>query len=63
MHYAVAIEKTATGYSALAPDLPGCVATGTSIEEVDKEMQGAIRFHVDGLIEDGFVKLNQVPLT
>ena len=53
MRYAIVIEKTATGYSAFAPDLPGCIATGDSVEEVEVEMQSAIRFHIDGLKEDG----------
>jgi predicted RNase H-like HicB family nuclease len=53
MRYAIVIEKTATGYSAFAPDLPGCIATGGSVKEVEVEMQSAIRFHIDGLKEDG----------
>ncbi|HEX3741178.1 MAG TPA: type II toxin-antitoxin system HicB family antitoxin [Terriglobales bacterium] len=40
--YLVVIEKTETGYSAYSPDLEGCVATGRSREEVEREMQGAI---------------------
>lgn len=53
MRYAIVIEKTRTGYSAFVPDLPGCIATGGSKSEVEHEMKGAIRFHIDGLIEDG----------
>jgi predicted RNase H-like HicB family nuclease len=53
MRYAIVIEKTATGYSAFVPDLPGCIATGDSKSEVEHELKGAIRFHIDGLIEDG----------
>ncbi len=53
MHYATVIEKTRTGYSAFVPDLPGCIATGDSKSEVENELKGAIRFHIDGLIEDG----------
>jgi predicted RNase H-like HicB family nuclease len=35
------------------PDLPGCIATGDSTAEIEHEMQGAIRFHIDGMKEDG----------
>lgn len=47
--YLVIIEKTATGFSAYSPDLPGCVATGRTREEVEKEMREAIEFHIEGL--------------
>lgn len=53
MRYAVVIEKAANNYSAYAPDLPGCVATGTTLEEVEREMRRAIAFHLEGLREDG----------
>lgn len=53
MRYAIVIEKTTTGYSAFVPDLPGCIATGDSQTEVENEMKSAIRFHIDGLMEDG----------
>jgi predicted RNase H-like HicB family nuclease len=53
MRCAIVIEKTRTGYSAFVPDLPGCIATGDSRSEVEHELKGAIRFHIDGLIEDG----------
>jgi predicted RNase H-like HicB family nuclease len=53
MRYAIVIEKTATGFSAFVPDLPGCIATGLSQAEVEGEMKSAIRFHIDGLKEDG----------
>ena len=55
MRYAIVIEKTATGFSAFVPDLPGCIATGTTRSEVETEMKGAIRFHIDGMREDGLV--------
>ncbi len=48
-HYLVIIETTATGFSAYSPDLPGCVATGRSRNEVEKEMHDAIKFHIEGL--------------
>jgi predicted RNase H-like HicB family nuclease len=51
--YAIVIEKTRTGYSAFVPDLPGCIATGDCKTEVKHEMKTAIRFHIDGLMEDG----------
>ena len=47
--YLIIIENTATGYSAYSPDLPGCVATGGTQEEVEREMHGAIEFHIEGL--------------
>ncbi len=53
MRYAIVIEKTATGYSAFVPDLPGCIATGRDQAEVENEMKNAIRFHIDGMREDG----------
>ena len=55
MRYAIVIEKTATGFSAFVPDLPGCIATGTTRTEVETEMKGAIRFHIEGMLEDGMV--------
>jgi predicted RNase H-like HicB family nuclease len=53
MRYAVVIEKAASNFSAYVPDLPGCVATGDTIAEVELEIREAIRFHIDGLEEDG----------
>lgn len=53
MRYAVVIEKTSSNYSAYVPDLPGCVAAGSTVREVETEIRDAIRFHVDGLKEDG----------
>jgi predicted RNase H-like HicB family nuclease len=47
--YLVIIEKTATGFSAYSPDLPGCVATGRTRKQVEKEMHEAIEFHIEGL--------------
>jgi predicted RNase H-like HicB family nuclease len=51
--YAVVIEKGEGNYGAYVPDLPGCVATGDTIEEVEREIQEAIQFHLEGLREDG----------
>jgi len=53
MRYAVVIEKAEANFSAYVPDLPGCVATGATLEELEAEIRGAIVFHVDGLREDG----------
>jgi len=53
MRYAVVIEKADGNYSAYVPDLPGCIATGASIAEVESEIREAIRFHIDGLKADG----------
>ena len=53
MRYAIVVEKTENNYSAYVRDLPGCVATGFSVEETEREMREAIGFHIAGLIEDG----------
>ena len=53
MKYLVIYEKTATGYSAYAPDLPGCITTGATLEETECLMKEAIDFHLEGLREDG----------
>jgi predicted RNase H-like HicB family nuclease len=47
------IEKAQNNYSAYVPDLPGCVATGTTIEEAEAQIREAIEFHIAGLREDG----------
>lgn len=53
MHrFLVVIEKANNNYSAYSPDLPGCVATGSTREEVEKNIYEAIEMHVQGLIED-----------
>jgi predicted RNase H-like HicB family nuclease len=53
MRYAVVIEKAPKNYSAYVPDLPGCVATGRTRAVVERRIRSAIRFHLDGLREDG----------
>lgn len=53
MRYAIVIEKAPSNYSAYCPDLPRCVATGYTIEEVKNEMTEAIAFHLEGLREEG----------
>jgi len=51
--YAVLIEKTGTGFGAYVPDLLGCVSTGRTIEEVERNIREAIEFHLDGMRQDG----------
>jgi predicted RNase H-like HicB family nuclease len=53
MRYAVVIEKAENNFSAYVPDLPGCVATGATIEEAEAQIREAIEFHLAGLREDG----------
>ncbi len=53
MKYAVVIEKAEGNYSAYVPDLPGCVATGGTVAEVEAEIREAIAFHLEGMREDG----------
>ena len=54
MQYLVVVEKTATGFSAYSPDLPGCVSTGSTREEIDKNIREAIEFHLEGLRQEGY---------
>lgn len=49
MKYAVVYERTPHNYSAYVPDLPGCIATGTNREEVERRIREAISLHVEGL--------------
>ena len=53
MKYLIVIEETQTGYSAYSPDVPGCIATGDTREEVEREMKSAIAFHLEGLRAEG----------
>jgi predicted RNase H-like HicB family nuclease/predicted RNA binding protein YcfA (HicA-like mRNA interferase family) len=53
MRYAIVIEKLESNYSAYVPDLPGCVATGATLEEMEQQIKEAIAFHLDGLREEG----------
>lgn len=53
MRYAVVIEKAAENYSAYVPDLPGCVATGQTVADVEAGIRSAIQFHIEGLKADG----------
>ena len=53
MRYLIIVEKTKTGYSAYAPDLAGCVATGSTCEQVESAMKGAVQTHVEGMKAGG----------
>jgi predicted RNase H-like HicB family nuclease len=53
MQYLIVVEKTATGFSAYSPDLPGCVSTGSTREEIEKNIREAIEFHLEGLRQEG----------
>ncbi len=53
MRYTIVVEKAGNNYSAYVPDLPGCVATGSTIEETEREIREAIELHIAGMIEDG----------
>jgi predicted RNase H-like HicB family nuclease len=53
MRYAIVVEKGESNYSAYVPDLPGCIATGVTIEEGWAQMREAIEFHLDGMREEG----------
>ena len=53
MRYAIVIEKAENNYAAYVPDLPGCVATGKTVEETEQLIREAIEFHLRGMREDG----------
>ena len=53
MRYAIVIEKAERNYAAYVPDLPGCVATGETIEETESQIREAIDLHLRGMREDG----------
>ena len=53
MKYVVVFEKGPTSYGAYVPDLPGCVAVGDTLKEVERLIQEAIEFHIEGMREDG----------
>jgi predicted RNase H-like HicB family nuclease len=50
--FLILVEKADDNYSAYSPDLPGCVATGDTREEVERNMYEAVQMHVRGLQED-----------
>lgn len=51
--YLIIVEKSGNGYSAYAPDLPGCVAAGSTINETEAIMKEAIKFHIEGMLDEG----------
>ena len=53
IEYAIVIEDTGQNLSAYVPDLPGCIATGASVEEVTANTRGAIVMHIASLREYG----------
>jgi predicted RNase H-like HicB family nuclease len=53
MRYAIVIERTDANYGAYVLDLPGCIATGGTIEEVERNIRSAIEMHLAGMREDG----------
>ncbi len=53
MRYAIVIEKSASNYAAYVPDLPGCIATGATLDETETLIREAIAFHLEGLQADG----------
>jgi len=53
MRYAIVIENAGANYSAYVPDLPGCIATGATVEEVEASIRDAIELHLGGMRQDG----------
>lgn len=53
MHYAMIVEKGERNYSAYFPDLPGCIATGNTLDELKQRMREALDLHLRGMREDG----------
>ena len=52
--YLIIVEKTETGYSAFSPDVPGYGSTGQTKDEVGRNIQEAIEFHLEGLRQEGY---------
>ena len=53
MRYAIVIEKAPANYAAYVPNLPGCIATGATVAEIESLIREAIEFHIEGLKSDG----------
>lgn len=53
MKYAIVIEKSSNGFGAYAPDVPGCIACGETLEETIQLMKEALEFHFEGMMKDG----------
>ena len=52
--FLIIVEKTSAGFSAYSPDVPGCGSTGKTNEEVERNIQEALEFHLDGLRQEGY---------
>ena len=52
MKYTVVFEGTPNNWSAYVPDLPGCISTGKTREEVERMIKEAIEFHLEGMAAD-----------
>jgi predicted RNase H-like HicB family nuclease len=55
MRYAIVIEKAGANFSAYVPDLSGCIATAATVSDIETEIRDAMRFHLDGMKEDGLI--------
>ena len=53
MKYVIVLEPTETGYSAYSPDIPGCISTGRTKKETERNIREAIEFHLEGLRAEG----------
>ena len=53
MKYLVVIEKAQSNYAAYVPDLPGCIATASTLDELNQNIRSAVAMHLEGLREDG----------
>ena len=53
LRYAVVFEQTPNNYCAYAPDVPGCVSTGTTWKEIQDNIREALAFHIEGMVENG----------
>ena len=53
MRYAVVIEKATKNYSAYLPDVPGCIATGKTVQDTINNLREALQLHFEGLLEEG----------
>jgi len=58
--YLIVFEKTSTGFSAYSPDIDGCIATGRTKKETEKNMYEAIQFHLEGMKEEGLKLPKQI---
>src|SRR5688500_17580340 len=61
--YLLVIEKGDRNYSAFSPDVPGCIATGKTVEETIDSMRSALEFHIEGMVENGEVIPKPMPLS